>query len=72
MPGLQSYKSMKLQFLTFRELLRHRALALRALRRGRNTDDTKQLIEKINSELKRRRDPFITKLRFIFEFITLT
>jgi len=47
---------MKLQFLTFRELLRHRALALRALRRGRNTDDTKQVIEKINSELERRRD----------------
>ncbi|HFB2048990.1 MAG TPA: hypothetical protein TECP_01359 [Hyphomicrobiaceae bacterium MAG_BT-2024] len=47
---------MKLQFLTFRELLRHRALVLRAVRRGRNTDDTKKLIEKINSELERRRD----------------
>jgi len=54
---------MKLEFLTFRELLRHRALALRALRRGRNVYDTERLIAKINDELERRRNLKMQRLR---------
>lgn len=49
---------MKLDHLSFRELLQHKALVERSLRRKRSRDEDKsrQLIEDLEAELSRRRD----------------
>ena len=49
------FTAMTLEFLTYRELLRQRALAQRAVRLSRNTQMSEGLINWIDSELERRR-----------------
>ena len=49
------FTAMTLEFLTYRELLRQRALAKRAVRLARNTQMSEDLIKRIDSELERRR-----------------
>ena len=45
-----------LGFMTTRELLVHRRLAQRALRRGRTPDQATAMLARIEAELARRRD----------------
>ena len=45
-----------IKFLSYRELLQQRALAERAVRRGRNVSKSAALVDRITAELDRRRD----------------